>query len=110
MPVVIVAALTDAMQVVAANEPSGRFGDVVAAYGQVRSGHRRGCARAAWRSGTDHVPGGVAAPDCQVHANVAGVAAGGGWLPAGVPEAGRGEFAATLRRDTDGLIAITATA
>jgi hypothetical protein len=33
----------------------------------------------------------------------------GGKLPAGIPETARGQLAATLRRDADGLIAITTT-
>jgi hypothetical protein len=39
----------------------------------------------------------------------ADLAANGGKLPAGVPETARSQLAATLRRDADGLIAITAT-
>jgi hypothetical protein len=38
--------------------------------------------------------------------NAADLAANGGKLPDGVPEAARGELAATLRRDADGLIAV----
>ena len=39
----------------------------------------------------------------------ADLAANGGQLPDGIPETARNQLAATLRRDTDGLIAITTT-
>jgi hypothetical protein len=39
----------------------------------------------------------------------ADLAANGGQLPDGIPEAARTQLAATLRRDADGLIAITTT-
>ena len=39
----------------------------------------------------------------------ADLAANGGKLPDGIPETARHQLAATLRRDADGLIAITAT-
>jgi hypothetical protein len=39
----------------------------------------------------------------------ADLAADGGKLPAGIPETARGQLAATLRRDADGLTAITTT-
>jgi len=41
--------------------------------------------------------------------SAADLAANGGNLPAGVPETAHNQLAATLRRDADGLIAITAT-
>jgi hypothetical protein len=37
------------------------------------------------------------------------LAASGGKLPDGIPETARNQLAATLRRDADGLIAITTT-
>jgi hypothetical protein len=39
----------------------------------------------------------------------ADLAANGGKLPDGIPETARSQLAATLRRDADGLIAITTT-
>ena len=39
----------------------------------------------------------------------ADLAANGGKLPDGIPETARNQLAATLRRDADGLIAITGT-
>jgi hypothetical protein len=39
----------------------------------------------------------------------ADLAASGGQLPDGIPETARSQLAATLRRDADGLIAITTT-
>ena len=39
----------------------------------------------------------------------ADLAASGGKLPDGIPETARNQLAATLRRDADGLIAITTT-
>jgi hypothetical protein len=39
----------------------------------------------------------------------ADLAANGGKLPDGIPETARNQLAATLRRDADGLIAITTT-
>ncbi len=68
---VIVAALAEAMQVRAANEPPDRLGDVVATYGQVLSAFGQVIADAApgqaGRSGRDQVPAGVAAPGGQIH-------------------------------------------
>jgi hypothetical protein len=68
---IIVAALAEAMQVRAANEPSDRLSDVVATYGQVLSGaranHRRGRVKPGRQFGNGHVPARVAAPCRQVH-------------------------------------------
>ena len=40
---------------------------------------------------------------------VSDLAANGGQLPDGIPETARNQLAATLRRDADGLIALTTT-
>ena len=111
---IIVAALAEAMQVRAANEPSDRLGGVVATYGQVLSGLGQITAEAA--SGQAGNPATAMFPPALLRraaryiSNAADLAASGGNLPDGVPEAARGELAAALRRDADALIAVTATA
>ena len=68
---ITVAALAEAMQVRAANEPPGHLGDVITTYAQTLSGLGQitaGAApRQAGRPGRDPVPAGVAAPGGQVH-------------------------------------------
>ena len=68
---ITVAALAEAMQVRAANEPPGHLGDVITTYAQntvrVRADHRRRRARAGRQPGRDPVPAGAAAPCGQVH-------------------------------------------
>ena len=67
---ITVAALAEAMQVRAANEPPGHLGDVIATYAQALSGFGQvtaGAARTGRRPGRDPVPAGVAAPCGQVH-------------------------------------------
>ena len=68
---ITVAALAEAMQVRAANEPPGHLGDVITTYAQtlfrVRADHRRRRAQAGRQPGRDPVPAGVAAPCGQVH-------------------------------------------
>ena len=68
---IAVAALAEAMQVRAANEPPGHLGDVITTYAQnavrARADHRRRRAGAGRRPGRDPVPAGVAAPCSQVH-------------------------------------------
>jgi hypothetical protein len=111
---IIVAALAEAMQVRAANEPPDRLGDVVATYGQTLSGVGQITAAAAPGQAGD--PAGIMFPPALLRraaryiSNAAGLAADGGRLPDGVPEAARGELAATLRRHADELIAVTTTA
>ncbi len=111
---VIVAALAEAMQVRAANEPSDRLGDVVATYGQALSGFGQITADAASRQAGD--PAEVMFPPALLRraaryiSNAADLAASGGKLPDGVPEEARDELAAALRRDADGLAAVTTTA
>ena len=108
---VIVAALAEAMQVVAANEPPDRLGGVVASYGQALSGFGQVIATAARGQGGDPAqimfPAALLRRAARYIGNAAGLAANGGRLPDGVPEAVRGELAGTLRRDADSLIAVT---
>lgn len=111
---VIVAALAEAMQVRAANESSDRLGDVVATYGQMLSAFGQVTAAAAPGQAGD--PAGIMFPPALLRraaryiGSAADLAANGGKLPDGVPEAARGELAATLRRDADRLIAVITTA
>lgn len=111
---IIVAALAEAMQVRAANEPSDRLGGVVATYGQVLSGLGQITAEAASSqadtSARAMFPPALLRRAARYIGNAADLAASGGNLPDGVPEAARGELAAALRRDADGLIAVTTTA
>lgn len=110
---IIVAALAEAMQVRAANEPSDCLGDVVATYGQTLSGFGQIAAAAPGQAGDAAeimFPPALLRRAARYISNAADLAANGGKLPDGVPEAARGELAATLRRDADGLIAITTTA
>ena len=68
---ITVAALAEAMQVRAANEPPDHLGDVITTYAQnavrARADHRRRRAGAGRQPGRDPVPAGVAAPCGQVH-------------------------------------------
>ena len=68
---ITVAALAEAMQVRAANEPPDHLRDVITTYAQntvrVRADHRRRRAGAGRQPGRDPVPAGVAAPCGQVH-------------------------------------------
>jgi len=111
---IIIAALAEAMQVRAANESSDRLGDVVATYGQTLSAFGQITAAAA--SGQAGDSEGIMFPPALLRraaryiGNAADLAANGGKLPDGVPEAARGAPAATLRRDADGLIAVITTA
>ena len=110
---ITVAALAEAMQVRAANEPPDRLGDVITTYAQTLSGLGQITAGAApGRAGN---PAGILFPPALLRraaryiGGAADLAASGGELPDGVPETARSQLAATLRRDADGLIAITAT-
>ena len=111
---IVVAALAEAMQVRAANEPSDRLGDVVATYGQTLSGF--GQITAAATPGQVGDPAEIMFPAALLRraaryiSHAADLAADGGRLPDGVPEAVCGELAATLRRHADDLIAVTTTA
>jgi hypothetical protein len=110
---ITVAALAEAMQVRAANEPPDHLGDVITTYAQVLSGLGQITADAA--PGQAGNPAGILFPPALLRraaryiSGAADLAADGGELPDGVPETARSQLAATLRRDADGLIAITAT-
>ena len=67
---IAVAALAEAMQVRAANEPPDHLGDVITTYAQALSGFGQitaGAAPEQAQPGSDPVPAGVAAPCGQVH-------------------------------------------
>ena len=106
-----VAALAEAMQVRAANELSDRLSDVVATYGQVLSGLGQITAEAAssqaGNSATAMFPPALLRRAARYISNAADLAASGGNLPDGIPEAARDELAAALRRDADRLITIS---
>ena len=108
-----VAALAEAMQVRAANEPPDHLGDVITTYAQTLSGFGQITADAAPRQAGN--PAEILFPPALLRraaryiSGAADLAANGGKLPAGIPETARNQLAATLRRDADGLIAITTT-
>jgi hypothetical protein len=105
-------ALAEAMQVRAANEPPGHLGDVIISYAQTLSGLGQITAGAVPFAGD---PAEILFPPALLRraaryiSGAAGLAANGGKLPAGIPETARSQLPATLRRDADGLIAITTT-
>jgi len=111
---ITVAALAEAMQVRAANEPPDHLRDVITTYAQTLSGLGQITADTpAGQAGNN--PAEILFPPALLRrvaryiSGAADLAAGGGKLPDGVPETARGQLAATLRRDADGLIAIAAT-
>ena len=110
---ITVAALAEAMQVRAANEPPGHLGDVITTYAQTLSGFGQITAGAAPEQAGN--PAGTLFPPALLRraaryiSGTADLAATGGNLPDGIPETARSQLAATLRRDADGLIAITTT-
>ena len=109
---ITVAALAEAMQVRAANEPPGRLGDVITTYAQTLSGFGQITAGATPQQAGD--PAGILFPPALLRRAaryIGGAAdlAANGKLPDGIPETARSQLAATLRRDADGLIAITTT-
>ena len=110
---ITVAALAEAMQVRAANEPPDHLGDVITTYAQTLSGLGQITAGAA--PGQAGNPAGILFPPALLRraaryiSGAADLAADGGRLPDGIPETARSQLAATLRRDADGLIAITTT-
>jgi hypothetical protein len=110
---ITVAALAEAMQVRAANEPPGHLADVIATYAQTLSGFGQITVGAPAGPGGD--PAGILFPPTLLRraaryiSGAADLAANGGKLPDGIPETARSQLAATLRRDADGLIAITTT-
>jgi hypothetical protein len=110
---ITVAALAEAMQVRAANEPPDRLGDVITTYAQILSGLGQITADAAAKQAGD--PAEILFPPALLRraaryiSGAADLAANGSKLPDGIPETARNQLAATLRRDADGLIAITTT-
>ena len=110
---ITVAALAEAMQVRAANEPPEHLGEVITTYAQALSGFGQIAAGAAPGQAGDPAeilfPSALLRRAARYISGAADLAADGGKLPDGVPETARSQLAATLRRDADGLIAITAT-
>jgi hypothetical protein len=108
---ITVAALAEAMQVRAANEPPGHLGDVTT-YAQTLSGFGQITADAA---GQADDPAEILFPSALLRraaryiSGAADLATNGGKLPDGIPETARSQLAATLRRDSDRLTALTAT-
>ena len=90
------------------------FSERVAAYGQVLSGLGQITAEAASGQAGDSAkamfPPALLRRAARYISNAADLAGSGGNLPAGVPEAARGELAAAFRRDADRLITVTTTA
>jgi hypothetical protein len=110
---ITVAALAEAMQVRAANEPPGHLGDLIATYAQTLSGFGQITAGTASEQAGN--PAEILFPPALLRraaryiSGAADLAASGGKLPDGIPETARSQLAATLRRDADGLIALTTT-
>jgi hypothetical protein len=109
---ITVAALAEAMQVRAANEPPDHLRDVITTYAQTLSGLGQITADAAPEAGD---PAQILFPPALLRraaryiSGAADLVASGGKLPDGIPETARSQLAATLRRDADGLTAITTT-
>jgi hypothetical protein len=101
------------MQVRAASEPPGRLGDVITTCAQTLPGLGQITADAAPKQAGN--PAEILFPPALLRraaryiSGAADLAASGGRLPDGIPETARSQLAATLRRDADGLIAITTT-
>ena len=110
---ITVAALAEAMQVRAANEPPGHLGDVITTYAQTLSGLGQITAGAAPEQAGNPAeiwfPAALLRRAARYISGAADLAANGGQLPDGIPETARSQLAATLRRDADGLTAITTT-
>ena len=110
---ITVAALAEALQVRAANEPPGHLGEVITTYAQTLSGFGQITAGAAPEQAGDAagilVPPALLRRAARYLSGAADLAAEGGKLPDGIPETARNQLAATLRRDADGLIAIAIT-
>jgi hypothetical protein len=110
---ITVAALAEAMQVRAANESPDHLADVITTYAQTLSGLGQITAGAAPEQPSN--PAEILFPPALLRraaryiGGAADLAANGGHLPDGISEAERNQLAATLRRDADGLIAITTT-
>ena len=110
---ITVAALAEAMQVRAANEPPDHLRDVITTYAQTLSGLGQITAGAAPRQADNLagllVPPAVLRRAARYISGAADLAANGGKLPDGIPETARSLLAATLRQDADGLIAMSTT-
>ena len=108
---ITVAALAEAMQVRAANEPPDHLGDVITTYAQTLSGLGQITAGAlpeqAGNPAEILFPPALLRRAARYISGAADLAANGGKLPAGISETARHQLAATLRRDADGLTAIT---
>ena len=97
----------------AANEPPDHLRDVITTCAQALSGFGQITAGAA--PGQVGNPAEILFPPALLRraaryiSGAADLAANGGRLPDGIPEMARIQLAATLRRDADGLIAITTT-
>jgi hypothetical protein len=110
---ITVAALAEALQVRAANEPPAHLRGVITTYAQTLSGFGQITAGAA--PGQAGAAAGILFPPALLRraaryiSGAADLAANGGELPDGIPETARSQLAATLRRDADGLMAITGT-
>jgi len=110
---ITVAALAEAMRVRAANEPPDHLADIITTYAQTLSGLGQITADAVPEQAGN--PAEILFPPALLRraaryiGGAADLTANGGQLPDGIPEAARNQLAATLRRDADGLIAITTT-
>ncbi len=99
---ITVAALAEAMQVRAANEPSGHLGDVITTYAQTLSGFGQITTDTAPEQAGN--PAEILFPPTLLRraaryiSGAADLAANGGNLPDGIPETARNQLAATLRR------------
>ena len=107
---ITVAALAEAIQVRAANEPPGHLGDVIATspalsgFGQITAGT---APEQAGGPAEILFPPALLRRAARYISGAADLAASGGRLPDGIRETARSQLAVTLRRDADGLIAIT---
>ena len=108
---ITVAALAEAMQVRAANEPPDHLGDVITTYAQALSGLGQITAGATARQAGNpaEILPALLRRAARYISGAADLAANGGKLPDGIPEMARSQLAASLRRDADGLIAIAIT-
>ena len=110
---ITVAALAEAMQARAANEPPDHLGDVITTYAQTQSRLGQVTADAAPKQAGNPAeilfPRALLRRAARYMSGAADLAANGGKLPDGVPETAGNQLAATLRRDADRRIAITTT-
>src|SRR5437870_7816548 len=108
---ITVAALAEALQVRAANEPPDHLRDVITTYAQMLSGLGQIIAGAAPEQAGN--PAEILFPPALLRraaryiSGAADLAAYGGKLPGGIPWTARSQRAATMRREADRLVAIT---